>query len=342
MIKDLKYLAAYIVPLTAFMSLSLKGYFAFTTLVFVFVLVPLLELILPKREDNLSPEEARSKSANLFFEIVLYLNIPIVFGLLFYFLNIISYSSFTNSEFIGMFTAVGLTMSSAGINVAHELGHRNERFNKWMSKLLLMPSQYCHFIIEHNLGHHKNVATPEDPATARKGEILYFFWLRSIVFTYINAWKLESRRLRQMGRANNLFVNQMIQFIVFQGAFIALIAWYFSFSTMFVYLGLALFSIVMLETINYIEHYGLRRKKLENGRYERVQPYHSWNSNHELGRILLYELTRHSDHHFLANKKYQLLDHHSNAKQLPMGYPTSMLLSMVPPLWFYIMNKKLA
>ncbi|NNE27586.1 MAG: alkane 1-monooxygenase [Saprospiraceae bacterium] len=340
--RDLKYLAAFIVPLTAFISLYLRGPFAFSTLIFVFVCVPLLEPILPKSASNLNADEANAKSKNIFFELLLYLNIPIVFGLLFYFLSIVSCSEFTTAEFVGMFTAVGLTMSSAGINVAHELGHRPERFHKWMSKLLLMPSQYCHFIIEHNLGHHKNVATPEDPATAKKGEILYFFWLRSIVFTYVNAWKLEMRRLKQIGQSHNIFINQMVQFLVLQVGFSIIIAWYFSMSTMIIYLAVAMFSVVMLETINYIEHYGLQRKKMDNGRYERVQPYHSWNSNHELGRILLYELTRHSDHHFLANKKYQLLDHHSNAKQLPVGYPSSMLLSMVPPLWFYIMNKRLA
>ena len=342
MIKDLKYLAAYIVPFTAFISLYLKGPFAFTTLLFVFVCVPLLEPVLPNREENLDSDVAEAKSKNMFFEFVLYLNIPIVFGLLFYFLTIINGSVYSTSEFIGMFTAVGLTMSSAGINVAHELGHRTERIHKWLSKLLLLPSQYCHFIIEHNLGHHKNVATPDDPATARKGEILYFFWFRSIIGTYLNAWRLEMRRLRQMDKKNNIFINQMVQFLLLQGAFIAAIAWYFSITTMLIYLGVALFSVLMLETINYIEHYGLLRNKMENGRYERVRPYHSWNSNHELGRILLYELTRHSDHHFLANKKYQLLDHHSNAKQLPVGYPSSMLLSMVPPLWFHIMNKRLA
>lgn len=133
----------------------------------------------------------------------------------------------------------------------------------------------------------------------------------------------------------------MITLSIMQLGLLALIYWFAGPYVLLMFVIAAIFSFLMLETINYIEHYGLRRQKLDNGRYERVQPYHSWNSNHELGRILLYELTRHSDHHYLANKKYQLLDHHENAKQLPYGYPTSMLISMVPPLWFKIMNPRI-
>jgi alkane 1-monooxygenase len=119
------------------------------------------------------------------------------------------------------------------------------------------------------------------------------------------------------------------------------LVWYFGgFLLLFSAILMAIVGFLMLETVNYIEHYGLERNKLENGRYERVQPWHSWNSNHILGRLMLYELSRHSDHHFKASKKYQTLLHHDESPQLPYGYPMSMLLSFVPPLWFRIMNPR--
>jgi len=133
----------------------------------------------------------------------------------------------------------------------------------------------------------------------------------------------------------------MIQFTVIQSLYLAVIYLTLGIKVLFVALCIAVISFLLLETINYIEHYGLIRTKKENGRYERVMPWHSWNSNHILGRIMLYELTRHSDHHYLANKKYQILDHHDSSPQLPLGYPASMLMALCPPIWFAVMNKKL-
>jgi alkane 1-monooxygenase len=133
----------------------------------------------------------------------------------------------------------------------------------------------------------------------------------------------------------------MIQFQLIQAAFLFLIYWFFGFFVLTCFLGAALMGILLLETVNYIEHYGLQREQLENGRYERAMPAHSWNSNHVVGRLMLFELSRHSDHHYLASRKYQVLRHHDNAPQMPTGYPGMMLLSLVPPLWFAIMNRRI-
>jgi alkane 1-monooxygenase len=158
------------------------------------------------------------------------------------------------------------------------------------------------------------------------------------VKSYAHAWALENKRLKGKWLS---FSNKMIQFTLITAAYIATLFLLFAPLAATLLLVSGLISILLLETINYIEHYGLQRKKLENGRYERVMPHHSWNSNHIMGRIILYELTRHSDHHFQSSKEYQILEHHPNSPQLPLGYPASMLMALLPPVWFKVMDKRL-
>ncbi len=339
--KDLKYLAAFIIPATVIVGLNLRGYWSFLAPVVGFVLIPILETLLPVDEKNLSPEEASSKAANVFFDVLLYLNIPLVFGLIGWFLWSLSWAQYSTMELVGLTFSVGLILGSNGINVAHELGHRETRISKTLGKLLLLPALNMHFYIEHNFGHHVRVGTAEDPASARYNQSLYAFWVVSIPGQYINAWKLQRDMLKRKGVGFFSLQNDMLWYTVFQiGYLVAIYALLGGFATLIaVILGVT--AQLLLETINYIEHYGLSRSKTESGRYERVREIHSWNSNHVLGRMVLYELTRHSDHHHRASKKYQLLDCHEISPQLPYGYPTSMVLATVPPLWFAIMNKRI-
>ncbi len=198
-----------------------------------------------------------------------------------------------------------------------------------------------HFYIEHNFGHHLNAATKEDPASAKYNQTLYSFWVTSMVRQYISAWKIQRNLLKRENRSFFSFKNDMFWFVILQVAYVGSIFLFFGTTALWVAIVIGLIGAVLLETINYIEHYGLSRNKTSSGRYERMQEIHSWNSNHVLGRIILYELTRHSDHHYRAHKKYQLLDCHETSPQMPYGYPTSMILSMLPPLWFAIMNKRI-
>lgn len=338
---DLKYLAAYIIPVLVVWGIANGGLSSYAAVIFAFVIVPIFEPFFKASEENLSPEEAESKASSLIFDALLYLNLPIVFFLVFYLGHNIYTGSFNAFELTGLVLSMGTLLSSAGINVAHELGHKNSRLSKISAVILLTPSFYNHFFIEHNHGHHKNVGTPQDPASARINENLYAFWRRSVIGSWINAWKIEKKRLESNGQSPLSSLNLMIIFLIMQFIYSAILLLNFNLQVFLALLLSGIVSFLFLETINYVEHYGLRRKKLESGRYERVQPWHSWNSNHHLGRIILYELTRHSDHHFLAHKKYQLLDHHDKSPQLPFGYPTSMLISMLPPLWFRIMNKRI-
>lgn len=336
--RDAKYLIAYTAPLAAYLGLYLGGIWSLGSIYVGFGLIPLLELVFPGDARNLSPLEEENQNKRRLFDFLLYFNIPILYGLIAYYFFSILTRDLSHFELIAMTANVGLVIGTSGINVGHELGHRATKYERFMSKLLLLPALYMHFYIEHNRGHHKNVATDEDPASARLGESLYAFWGRSVIGGYRNAWRLERKRLKKKGKPVLSWNNEMIRFQVFQAGYLFLVGFLLGWSMIFYALGIAVFGFLMLECVNYIEHYGLRRELLPNGRYEKVSPRHSWNSNHELGRIFLYELTRHSDHHFKASRKYQILRHYDESPQLPYGYPLSILMALAPPLWFWHMD----
>ena len=339
--KDLKYLAAYIAPILVFVGLYVGGMVSYSAFAFAFFLIPILDSVLPQSKKNLSEEEANSKVSNIFFDILLYLNLPLVWGAIVYFLFGIVNNHFTMFELVGNMLSLGIVMGASGINVAHELGHRFNKGEQMLSQAMLLPSLYMHFHIEHNLGHHVHVATPEDPATSRYNEPIYFFWIRSTVQSYVSAWKIEALILRRNKRSFWSIRNRMFHFTILQSLYLLAVYLFAGWQGLLAMLILATFSFLLLETINYIEHYGLLRAKKANGDYERVMPKHSWNSNHMMGRVVLFELTRHSDHHYIASKKYQVLEHKEEALLLPVGYPASMLMSLLPPLWFWVMNRRL-
>ncbi len=340
MTRDFKYLIAYIGPLSTIIGLYLGGIWSAGVVYVAFFIIPLMEFFTPGTTENFSQAVEEEKLRSRFFDWLLYLNIPLLYGILVYYYYRIGYTPLSNFE-IGLMTVnVGVITGVIGINVAHELGHRVTKSEQLMSKILLLPALYMHFFIEHNRGHHKNIATKEDPATSRYGESLYAFFVRSVCMGYLSAWKIENKRLAKAGIAAFSWQNEMLRFQIIQFTYLALITFLFGWKTMLLSLVIGFFAFLMLELVNYIEHYGLERKKLPSGRYEPVQPIHSWNSNHEIGRIFLYELTRHSDHHFKATRKYQVLRHFDESPQLPYGYPACMLASLIPPLWFKMMNER--
>ncbi|MBT8325610.1 MAG: alkane 1-monooxygenase [Winogradskyella sp.] len=339
--KDLKYLAAYSIPLVTILGLYFKGFWLWSTPIYAFGIIPIMELIFPIDNKNITKQEEDSKSKKALFDWLLYLNIPLVFGLMLYALSIISSLDLQLYEFVGMIFSVGIVLGVNGINVAHELGHRQATNERFLGKLLLLPSLYMHFYIEHNFGHHLNAATKEDPATARYNQSVYSFWITSTIRQYVSAWVIQRKLLRTRGYRFISFKNDMLWYSIIQFAYLGLVYLFFGLEGLFFAVASAIVGFVLLETVNYIEHYGLLRLKTKSGRYERVSEIHSWNSNHVIGRIVLYELTRHSDHHYKSSKKYQILNCHEESPQMPYGYPTSMVLSMIPPLWFLIMNKRI-
>ena len=337
MIKDLKYLMSYSIAVTAFIGILVGGPYVYLTVVYTFIFIPILELNTKEYINEYSDDEKKSRNLDPFFDFLLYLNIPIVYGIFFFSLNTLVHTN-SISEIIGIILSASIVMATNGINVGHELGHRKSLFSRTCSKLLYLPCQYMHFFIEHNYGHHINVATPNDPATAKYKQNLYSFWISSVTKTYISAWRIQLKLLRVSKLSFISIKNDMIFYTLFQVSFLIFIYLNYGLIITIYSVFMSVVSFLFLETINYVEHYGLLRKINSNGRYERVKPHHSWNSNHTIGRITLYELTRHSDHHFKSSKKYQVLESIEDSPQLPYGYPTSILISFFPPLWFRIMN----
>ena len=336
--RDLKYLFAYSIPFSAFLSVYFLDYFSFGAVFYAFVIIPVLETIIKTPGKIYSEEEKSSRLSNILFDLMLYGNLPIVFGILGYGFYVISTGSLSTIETVGVVLSLGILLATNAINVAHELGHRKTRMEQMMSKALLLPCLYMHFYLEHNFGHHLHAATPQDPATARYNQSVYSFWFSSIKGQYIKAWSIQKSLLGRaklpfLSSKNDMFWYTLLQFGYLVGVYLFLgeLAAGLAFC-------IALSGVLLLETINYIEHYGLKRNKTASGRYERISEIHSWNSNHVLGRILLYELTRHSDHHYRAHKKFQLLEYHDSSPQMPFGYTTSMVLALAPPLWFLVMN----
>jgi alkane 1-monooxygenase len=339
--KKLKYFSAFILATTAIVAFEFNGLWTWFPLLFSFAFIPLIELFFKPGHGNLSPEEQDSYAKDPFFKWILYIIAPLQVAFLIYFLEVMG-QPMSTSEFWGRITAMGVLCGIFGINVGHELGHRSNRFERLLGELLLLTSLETHFVPFHNKGHHYFVATPEDPATARRNETVYQFWFRSQIGSYFQAWKIVLRDLRKKDKPFFSTANNMLIYTLAQLALLTLIYSYYGLEILFAFLAAALFCIMMLETVNYIEHYGLLRKKNPTGNYERVRPWHSWNSDHQVGRSILFELSRHSDHHYKASKPYQLLESMPDSPQMVTGYPGMMLLSLVPPLWFRIMHRQMA
>ena len=240
---------------------------------------------------------------------------------------------------IGLALSVGM-MGGVGINTAHELGHKKDSLERWLSKITLAKTCYGHFFIEHNRGHHVRVATPEDPASARFGETFWEFLPRSVWGSLTSSWRLEAQRLRRLDKSpwhwSNDVLNAWAMSVVLYGALIAV----FGLDLVPYVVISAVFGFTLLETVNYLEHYGLLRAKTASGRYERCAPQHSWNSDHIVTNLFLYHLQRHSDHHANPTRRYQTLRSMDAAPNLPSGYASMIGLAYFPPLWRKVMDHR--
>ncbi|MHA7102148.1 alkane 1-monooxygenase [Roseivirga pacifica] len=347
-LKSLGFLTAFIVPALCIMGHYLGGYANFITLAFVFVALPLFDALFGEDRTNLTNAEAVIQAEKFYYRLITY--VWAIFQLAFLIWGAFVIPTInTTVALIGFMVGFALVTGGIGITVAHELGHKKSKLERFYAKLILMTVCYMHFYIEHNRGHHVYVATPRDPATSRKGECFYRFWFRSVFGGYKSAWKLEGERLKRRGIPFWSQKNQMILFtllpVLFAGVLTAIVSLYYQ---VFVWQVPAFFFIqsilafTLLELVNYVEHYGIVRKELSPGKYERVNPMHSWNANYQLSNFFLFQLQRHSDHHANAIKRYQVLNHYDESPQLPSGYPLMIMIAAFPPLWFKLMNPRLA
>ncbi len=309
-------------------------------LVFIYVVIPVLDFVFSTDTSNPSEADVPKLEQSKFYDWVLYLMLPLHFFVLYYVLD------FMVSEPLAwwMQAVLLLTLGIFGglaVNLGHELGHKKNKLDRNLAKLALASGAYGHFNIEHNAGHHRAVATPEDTASARLGESIYRFALREYPGGIKRAWAIETQRLARKGLPWYALDNQILHSYAMTLVIYASLTWLLGWSALLILLLHAPIVWWQLTSANYIEHYGLLRQKDAQGRYERCEPRHSWNSNHLISNLVLFHLQRHSDHHANPARHYQSLRHFPEAPQLPTGYMGMFLLAYCPPLWYRVMDQKL-
>jgi alkane 1-monooxygenase len=347
-LKKFGYFCAFLLPLMVVLGYYLGGIWTFSCVFCVYVCVPCLDYFLGKDARNPTDDEVLMMNNDVFYKFITFSWTFVQVAIVFWGAYVWGYGSMTLLEKIGFLLSYINITGGIGITVAHELGHKKTFIEKLFAKIILMTVCYMHFYIEHNKGHHVWVATDRDPATSRKNEVLYAFLPRTIIGGFLSAWRTESNRLQRIGINKWNIQNNMLWFMILPILFCVLLTLILSVATgilsgqvpVFFFLQ-SLFGVILLEVVNYIEHYGMRRKEIAPGRFERVNPLHSWNASQLLSNFFLFQLQRHADHHAHANRPYQVLRHFEESPQLPQGYPAMMLLALVPPLWFRVMNKRL-
>ncbi len=304
-----------------------------------FVIIPIIDLLAGEDGHNPDASAADKLQNDRYYRWCTYLFLPIQFIGLIVACWMWAYGGLSVVDKIGLAVTVGL-VAGTGINAAHELGHRVEQHERWLAKVALSQTLYGHFFVEHNRGHHVRVATPEDPASARLGESVWTFVPRSAVLGLASAWKLEARRLRRKGHSVFHPSNALLHTWLLSAVLFVTLMVVFGWAIAPYLLIQAVVGFVLLEMVNYVEHYALLRETNERGRYVRCAPRHSWNSDRLCTNIFLYHLQRHSDHHANPGKRYQTLLSCDEAPQLPAGYATMVLLAAVPPLWRRVMDPR--
>lgn len=231
-------------------------------------------------------------------------------------------------------------VNGVAINTAHELSHKSGKVEHYLSHLALAPTGYNHFRIEHPYGHHRRVATPEDPASSQIGESFWQFWPRTVTGSFKSAIEIETRRLKRKGQTFWSKDNELIHGWAMSAGYHALMLKLFGKRIIPTQITQALCGITLFEVVNYMEHYGLKREDLGNGKYARTMPEHSWNNNSRFSNVLLYQLQRHSDHHAYPTRSYQCLRNYDNVPQLPAGYASMVLPALFPKWWSKLMDER--
>ena len=304
--------------------------------IWVFILVPIIDLVLPylsKQDVDLKENILHNFSILIILPCILFL---IVFGLI-----VVSDSSISLLVAAALGAAVGMSGGSIGITTAHELIHRQNRYMRGIGVLLLVLCCYGHFRIEHVYGHHKHVATKEDPATARKGENFYFYFIRCVINSVISSWNIEKNILDKKNINTLSLQNRMLHYFVLEIIFLFIAFFIAGINGLVFVIFHSFVSITLLELVNYIQHYGLERK-MQNGKYERFTDHHSWNSRHISANWSTFNLGLHAEHHQSASKHYPLLSQEEKVIEMPANYSIMLIMALIPPLWFFVMNRKLA
>ncbi len=321
------------------LGLALGGWWTWLAALETYLLFPILDSLVPEDRTNVAAEREGALSASWSHRLLTWSAVPVQVALLVWGGMFVASTEPMVWEKIGAVLAVGICGGAYGIVAAHELMHQR-RIERWLARILMGSVGYAHFCIEHLQGHHVHVATPHDPASAVRGQSLFSFLGQTVPGSWRSAWTIEVARLSRRGRPALHPANRMLQdgaatIILIAGA-AALWGWW----GVILFVGQCAVAILQLEAINYIEHYGLRRKEIAPGKYEPTDSRHSWNDSRRLTNWALFNLGRHTDHHNAAGRRYQILRHVDEAPQLPLGYAAMVIIAFVPPLWRRIMDPR--
>jgi alkane 1-monooxygenase len=342
--KRYAWLLGLLVPFLPFVAWALSSWtclrlFWFAGPLIVFVVIPLLDFAIGPDAKNPPDAILTQLEEQRYYRWCTYAYLPLQYGGLVLACWCWSRGHLTLVENVGLALTVGC-VSGIAINTAHELGHKRERLERWLSKIALAQSAYGHFYVEHNRGHHVRVATHDDPASSRFGEGFYSFWPRTVAGSFTSACAIERLRLTRAGGSFWSWKNDVLNACAMSAALFAVLMVAFGRAIVPYLLLQAVIGFSLLEVVNYLEHYGLLRQAGPDGRPERCLPEHSWNSNHVVSNVFLYHLQRHSDHHAHPTRRYQALRSFEGAPNLPSGYATMILVALIPPLWRRVMDKR--
>jgi len=329
-------------PLAAVAMHFQTGWFGWllAPLVLVYLIVPLLDALLGEDASNPPDSSLSLLAGQRYYRCLTWVAVPLHVA------SLLGACAYVGLGYVGPAGGLVLALvtglaSGLAVNTAHEMGHHRHPVDQWLARIALAVPVYGHFTVEHNFGHHRQVATPQDCASARFGETVYRFALREIPGGMRRAWRIESARLARRGQpalsVHNTILQSHAWALLLQGGLILAFGWP-ALAFLLIHNAVAWFQ---LTSANYVEHYGLLRERRSDGSYERCQPHHSWNSNHLVSNLLLFHLQRHSDHHAHPGLRYQCLRDFPDLPRLPSGYFGMFLLAYLPPLWFRVMNPRL-
>lgn len=328
------------IPVTM-ISVAQGGWTVFLMPLYTWGLYSMLDALLGHNLDNADPETPED---DLFWYRLITLvwfpvQILILMGMVWY---VPQAANLNWAEKLMLFAGQGIMSGTIGIVYAHELMHQSDRAERWLGDLLLASVLYSHFRSEHLRVHHIYVGTPRDPVTARYGEGFHRYFLRVLRECPVSAWRAEAAMLARKGLGPLAPANPFLRYAVLQGLMLVLACGLGGWAGLGLFVFQAFVAIWQLELVNYVEHYGLTRRHLGEGKYEHVLPRHSWNATNRASNWLLINLQRHSDHHYKPDRRFPLLQNHPETKapQLPYGYPVMTTMALLPRVWRRVMNPR--
>ncbi|WP_295720112.1 alkane 1-monooxygenase [uncultured Halovibrio sp.] len=346
-IKRYAYLLVLVVPaIAAWVTWQLTQggntlFWAWFPALFIFGFIPILDYIIGKDPANPDEEvEVPDMTKDWYYRALTLVCVPIHLAVVIYAGWAFATVEMGLAAQIGWLVSIGVVGGIMAINIGHELIHKDTKLETWIGGLALASVTYAGFKVEHIMGHHVHVSTPDDASSSRYNQGVYAFLLQAFPRNFMNAWRLEAKKLRRKGRNPWGPANELIWWYAISALFAVAFTVALGWTGLVFFLAQSFFAAATLEVINYIEHYGLHRRVQENGRFERVTPAHSWNSNYLLTNLFLFHLQRHSDHHAFPRRRYQVLRHYDESPQLPGGYAAMFVLALVPPLWKKVMNPR--